>query len=101
MASPFGLRPRIKVSSDLPARACSMFTLILILEPIIAGGTGSASESLDMPTHYPDRLEPGTQNPAAIAALAAGLQFIRDAGVERINAHEQNLLKRFCSIGVL
>jgi cysteine desulfurase family protein len=65
------------------------------LEPIIAGGTGSASESLEMPTQYPDRLEAGTQNAAGIAALAAGLQFIRDAGVERVNAHEQNLLKRF------
>jgi selenocysteine lyase/cysteine desulfurase len=40
------------------------------IKPILFGGTGSQSESLDMPTGYPEKLEPGNLNVPAIAGLA-------------------------------
>ena len=55
------------------------------------GGTGSASESPEHPTHLPDRLEAGTLNSAGIVGLAAGVSFVRERGVEAIRAHEAAL----------
>ncbi len=44
---------------------------------IISGGSGSLSESEDMPPFLPDRLESGTQNLPGIMGLNAGLEFIK------------------------
>lgn len=44
------------------------------MEPLIYGGTGSASESFDMPVCVPDRFEAGTPNIAGIYGLLAALQ---------------------------
>ncbi len=44
------------------------------LEPLIYGGTGSASESFEMPSFAPDRFEAGTPNIAGIYGLLAALQ---------------------------
>ena len=44
---------------------------------LFSGGTGSLSESIDMPSFLPDRLESGTPNLAGIMGLNAGLQFIK------------------------
>lgn len=65
------------------------------LEAAVAGGTGSASEQLDMPTAYPDRLEPGTSAVPAIAGLGAGLEFLLGTGIEKVRAHEQSLTSQF------
>ncbi len=46
------------------------------LEPLILGGTGSASESLAQPSMLPDRFESGTVNLPGIAGLLAGLRFV-------------------------
>jgi cysteine desulfurase family protein len=43
------------------------------LRPTLFGGTGSASESLDMPRDLPTMLEPGNLNVPAIAGWDAGL----------------------------
>ena len=48
------------------------------LEPVIAGGTGSFSDSERMPPVLPDRFEPGTPNLPAILGLGAALDFIKD-----------------------
>lgn len=45
------------------------------LEPLIAGGTGSLSESLEMPSFLPDRLEAGTLNLPGIYGLHAALAY--------------------------
>ena len=45
-------------------------------EPLILGGTGSASESVRQPELLPDRYESGTLNLPGIAGLAAGLEFV-------------------------
>lgn len=46
----------------------------LSLEPLVCGGTGSRSESFEMPEAWPDRFEAGTPNMAGIAGLLAALE---------------------------
>jgi cysteine desulfurase family protein len=65
------------------------------LEPLIAGGTGSRSEQLEMPDHYPDRLEAGTLPGPAIAGLGAGVAWLEQTGLKRVRSHELNLAERF------
>lgn len=45
-------------------------------EPLILGGTGSASESVRQPDLLPDRYESGTLNLPGIAGLLAGIEFV-------------------------
>lgn len=45
-------------------------------EPLILGGTGSASESVRQPELLPDRYESGTVNLPGIAGLLAGIEFV-------------------------
>ena len=45
-------------------------------EPLILGGTGSASESVRQPELLPDRYESGTVNLPGIAGLLAGIEHI-------------------------
>jgi cysteine desulfurase family protein len=65
------------------------------LEPLVAGGTGSASEQMIMPSAYPDHLEPGTMPVHAIAGLQAGLQFVLSTGIDKILEHEDALSRKF------
>ncbi len=44
------------------------------IEPIIYGGTGSNSESFEMPKFFPDRFEAGTPNIAGVFGLKAALE---------------------------
>lgn len=46
-------------------------------EPLMVGGTGSASESMLQPELLPDRYESGTLNTPGIAGLLMGLRFAR------------------------
>ena len=55
------------------------------LEPLIYGGTGSASYSLDMPAFYPDMLEAGTLNYPAIVALGEGVLYLKPRLYEHID----------------
>jgi selenocysteine lyase/cysteine desulfurase len=65
------------------------------IEPLVAGGTGSNSENLEMPAHYPDRLESGSQPVHLIAALAGGISWLKQEGVERLRQKEIDLTNRF------
>ncbi len=67
----------------------------LDLRPLAAGGTGSASESLDHPQFLPDALEPGTANTHGLAGLAAGIDFVLKTGPENIQKHELDLTGQF------
>ena len=60
------------------------------LEPLLAGGTGSQSESLDMPSFLPDRLEAGTLNLPGIFGLGATLDYLDREG-EALRARERKL----------
>lgn len=66
-----------------------------LLEPLIAGGTGSLSHTEDIPSFLPDRFEAGTLNLPGIAGLHAGLQWLAETGMDRIRAHELALTGRF------
>lgn len=65
------------------------------LRPLVQGGTGSGSESFEMPSHYPDHLEAGTLPGPAIAALGAGIEHVRETGANSINEKENSLSTQF------
>ncbi len=65
------------------------------LEPLIEGGTGSRSESLEQPEDMPDRFESGTPNTPGIAGLGAGIRFIISRGIDQIRSHKHRLMARF------
>ena len=65
------------------------------LDPLIAGGTGSASDSEYLPDYLPDRFESGTPNLPGIYGLAASMRFLQAEGLEKLHAHEMQLCKRF------
>ena len=65
------------------------------LNPLIAGGTGSASDSEYLPDYLPDRFESGTPNLPGIYGLAASMEFLQAEGLEKLHTHEMTLCKRF------
>ena len=66
----------------------------LTLKPIMYGGTGSHSTSLEQPKEMPDALESGTLNAVGIAGLAAGVGFVSAEGISVIRGHEVGLLEQ-------
>ncbi len=58
------------------------------------GGTGSVSEQDTQPDDLPDRFEPGSHNTPAIAGLACALRWLQERTVERVRAHELELIER-------
>lgn len=58
----------------------------LRLEPLLQGGTGSASEREVQPEFLPDRFESGTPNGPGIAGLAAGLAWVAERGPAELHA---------------
>ncbi len=65
------------------------------IEPLMEGGTGSASLELRQPDFMPDCLESGTVNTAGIIGLGEGIRFVSRLGTDRIFAHETALCERF------
>lgn len=63
------------------------------LQTILEGGTGNLSAQLVQPNAYPERLESGTLNVPGIAALGAGVSFIRSFGIEAAFTHEMGLIR--------
>lgn len=61
------------------------------IEPIIEGGTGSNSDSMNQPPFLPDSLESGTMNTVGGISLGAGIKYISSLGMERIQKHEEKL----------
>jgi cysteine desulfurase / selenocysteine lyase len=64
------------------------------IDPLIRGGTGSRSESEEMPKHLPDRLEAGTPNGPGIAGLGAACRWLAERGVASVAEHEHRLTRR-------
>jgi cysteine desulfurase family protein len=58
------------------------------LRPLLVGGTGGFSASVEMPDTLPERFESGTLNTPGIAGLKAGVEFVRSTGVAAIRAKE-------------
>jgi len=63
-------------------------------KPLLAGGTGSQSESRNMPDFLPDAGEAGTVNVSGIAGLCAGMDHVIREKPERILAREQHQMRR-------
>lgn len=59
--------------------------------PLLQGGTGTASESLDMPEAFTERLEAGTGDVAALAGLAAAVEWLETRGVEAVGGRCRGL----------
>lgn len=64
------------------------------LRPLMQGGTGSDSLSLDMPDFLPEGLESGTVNTAGILGLSAGIDYVNGHGCEKIYGFEYKLCRR-------
>ena len=68
------------------------------LQPIVSGGTGSASDSEEQPDFLPDKFESGTMNLPGIFGLHAALAFIKKIGIENINKKEQEQTQELLSL---
>jgi selenocysteine lyase/cysteine desulfurase len=62
------------------------------IPPLIEGGTGSHSDSIEQPEVLPDRYESGTLNLHGMAGLLAALEGIGDRGL--LGKHKQELTMR-------
>ena len=65
------------------------------LDPVMAGGTGSRSDSQRTPDFLPEKFEPGTPNLPGIYGLCAALKFLAQRGTDGIRRHEALLTRRF------
>ena len=65
------------------------------LSPLLAGGTGSMSDSEELPLYFPDRFEPGTPNLPGIYGWSASMDYVNQAGLSALREHELALTKRF------
>jgi len=61
------------------------------MTPMIAGGTGTDSESDEMPTKLPTKFEAGTQNLLGMYGLRVALLYLKKAGIENIHRREMEL----------
>ncbi len=62
--------------------------------PLVIGGTGSASDTLDMPEAFPARLEAGTADVPGLAALVAAIGWIEERSVATIGRQCRALADR-------
>ena len=62
---------------------------------VFSGGSGINSFDKSMPASFPQIFEPGTPNFVGQIALKAGIDFILDQGIEKINDKTLSLAKRF------
>lgn len=63
------------------------------IEPLVAGGTGSESESEEQPRSLPDALESGTPNTPGIAGLGEALALLIERGVATLHERAQSLAR--------
>jgi selenocysteine lyase/cysteine desulfurase len=65
------------------------------LRPLREGGTGSQSENDRQPESMPDKFEPGSHNAIGLAGLSEGVHWILDQGIEKLAAHDLDLVRTF------
>lgn len=66
-----------------------------IMEPLVSGGTGSMSDSEEIPPFMPDKFECGTINIPGIFGLNEALKYIEKEGIENIREKEIELTRAF------
>lgn len=52
--------------------------LALTIDPLVSGGTGSFSHTIELPPVLPDRLSPGTENLVGLYGLSHSVQYVLD-----------------------
>jgi len=57
-------------------------------EPLVRGGTGSASDSEEQPTQLPDRYEAGSPNLPGLAGLLAAVRWLEATGIAELQRRE-------------
>ncbi len=62
------------------------------------GGSGVHSVESDMPDLLPERLEAGTLNAPAAASLRAGIEYVRQVGIDQIEALESGLRRKLTDL---
>jgi cysteine desulfurase family protein len=65
------------------------------LRTLREGGTGSVSEDDRQPDFLPDKYEPGSHNAIGIIGLAEGVKYVADQTVEKLAAHDLDLVRTF------
>ena len=65
------------------------------MSPLIAGGTGSLSDSLIMPGSLPDKYESGTMNLPGIIGLHKALSYLEETGIDWIHRRKMELTEYF------
>ena len=68
--------------------------MILEIEPLLSGGTGSISHLEEVPEFMPDRFEPGTMNIPGILGLRAALLWHKEQPEGSVFAHEMAMTGR-------
>ena len=71
--------------------------MVPLVQPLIAGGTGSISHEEQMPSFMPDRFEAGTMNLPGIMGLHAALCWLEQEAIDAVRSHELELTERFLS----
>lgn len=56
------------------------------ITPLVQGGTGSASDSLEMPADFPTAMEAGTPDLPAIAGLVAAIEWLQSQSISSVTA---------------
>lgn len=67
----------------------------LSVRPLKSGGSGVQTYSRTHPAEMPTALEAGTLNGHGIAGLGAAVDYIQEAGQDKIREKEQSLMRRF------
>lgn len=62
------------------------------VDSLMEGGTGTNSVDLKQPSDMPDKFESGTPNVPGIIGLRAGIQYIKNRGMDNIAKHEYRLI---------
>ena len=66
-----------------------------LIEPVISGGTGSLSDSEEIPDFLPDRFESGTLNLPGIIGLHQALVYLKEAGIDNMRNEKMEITKYF------
>ena len=66
-----------------------------LIDPVISGGTGSLSDSEEIPDFLPDRFESGTLNLPGIIGLHQALVYLKEAGIDNMRKEKMEITKYF------
>lgn len=66
-----------------------------LIDPVISGGTGSLSDSEEIPAFLPDRFESGTLNLPGIIGLHQALVYLKEAGIDNMRNEKMEITKYF------